>query len=163
MKVIFLDIDGVLNNQKTKAITPEGYIGIDNDLLKKLAFIVASTNAIIVLSSTWKKEWDKDENLCSPDGKYMVKKFRQLGLIAFDKIEDIDDNLSTRGAAIMKYLESHQNIEDWVVIDDDEFDFAKYPEIMGRFVHTDHIKGLTDENVGQAIDLLSKDLKKDAH
>jgi hypothetical protein len=157
MKVIFLDIDGVLNNEQTNAKSPDGYIGIGNTLLKRLSSIVKETNARIVLSSTWKSEWDKNESLCSNDGKYMVKKFRQLGLLVFDKIEDIDNSLSTRGAAIMKYLEYHSEVEEWVVIDDDEFDFAKYPEIMDRFVHTDHLKGLVEEDVKKAIELLSKE------
>lgn len=161
MKVIFLDIDGVLNNYQTMALTPDGYTGINNGLLKRLSMIVKETNARIVLSSTWKSDWDKDENLCSNDGKYMVKKFKQLNLLIFDKIEDINDSLSMRGASIMKYLENHPEVEEWVVIDDDEFDFAKYPNIMDRFVHTDHEKGLTDENVNQAISLLSKALEKD--
>lgn len=161
MKVIFLDIDGVLNNCKTSSKTPDGYIGIGNTLLKRLSNIVKATNARIVLSSTWKSEWDKNETLCTNDGKYMVNKFRQLGLLIFDKIEDVDGSLCMRGASIMKYLKSRNDIEDWVVIDDDEFDFAKYPDIMDRFVHTDNEKGLTDENVSQAISLLSKTLEKD--
>lgn len=157
MKVIFLDIDGVLNNYQTMALTPDGYTGISNGLLKRLSTIVKETNARIVLSSTWKSEWDKNESLCSNDGKYMVKKFRQLGLLIFDKIEDIDNSLSTRGAAIMKYLESHPEVEEWVVIDDDEFDFNKYPEIMDRFVHTDNLKGLVEDDVQKAIGLLLKE------
>lgn len=156
MKVIFLDIDGVLNNYQTMALTPDGYTGINNGLLKRLSTIVKETNARIVLSSTWKSEWDKNETLCTNDGKYMVNKFRQLGLLIFDKIEDVDGSLCMRGASIMKYLKSRNDIEDWVVIDDDEFDFDKYPEIMDRFVHTDNLQGLLEKDVEKAINILTK-------
>lgn len=157
MKVIFLDIDGVLNNQQTNAKTPVGFIGINNSLLKRFSKLVKETNARIVLSSTWKKEWHRDERFCTEDGKYMVKKFRQQKLLIFDKIKDVNGRLSLRGASIMQYLENHPEVEEWVVIDDDEFDFAKYPEIMDRFVHTDNLKGLVEDDVQKAIGLLLKE------
>lgn len=61
MKVIFLDIDGVLNCQDTfikryekKKITGYYELEIDIDMVKRLAKIVEETNSLIVLSSSWR-------------------------------------------------------------------------------------------------------------
>lgn len=50
-KIIFLDIDGVLNNAKSDI--SQLFI-IEKDLLQILKKIIAATNASLVLSSTWR-------------------------------------------------------------------------------------------------------------
>lgn len=63
MKIIFLDIDGVLNCSTSKSFCHDdlyGIItGIDSDKVKRLAKIVEITGAEIVLSSDWKDGWNK--------------------------------------------------------------------------------------------------------
>lgn len=55
LKVIFLDVDGVLNrNSTTERFGP--YIGIDLELVENLKYILEETGAKIVLSSTWRLE-----------------------------------------------------------------------------------------------------------
>ena len=60
-KVIFLDVDGVLNgkNSKSYCITEDGRIitGIDTDKVKRLARIENDSKADIVLISSWKDGW----------------------------------------------------------------------------------------------------------
>ena len=51
-KIIFLDIDGVLNSEFSKAYMPNGYVGIDSDKLQNLKYIVDTTGAEIYLTST---------------------------------------------------------------------------------------------------------------
>jgi len=60
VKVIFLDIDGVLNSVKT--VYRSGFDFIDPVLVSLLSDIVKATGAEIVLSSTWRL-CDKDLNL----------------------------------------------------------------------------------------------------
>ncbi|MBP3534398.1 MAG: hypothetical protein J6J53_00140 [Muribaculaceae bacterium] len=60
MKLIFLDIDGVLNSYKFLQNLPEDSFGIDNTRLPILKRITDSTDAKIVLSSSWRKNWDSD-------------------------------------------------------------------------------------------------------
>ena len=56
MKVVFLDIDGVLNEEKSRSHCC-GYKGIDDKKVENLAKIIKTTNAAIVLISTWKDDW----------------------------------------------------------------------------------------------------------
>lgn len=60
MKVIFLDIDGVLNTPKT--IRKFGFDFIDDILVSLVARICRETGARIVLSSSWRTE-EKDLNI----------------------------------------------------------------------------------------------------
>jgi hypothetical protein len=53
MKVIFLDIDGVLNNSRTVERW-RGLIGIDASLARRFAELQHSTGAKVVLSLTWR-------------------------------------------------------------------------------------------------------------
>ena len=64
MIYLFLDIDGVLNNYDTTERC-QGFIGIDPDKVKLLKHIIDVTHAEIILTSTWKYEWepiDKTKN-----------------------------------------------------------------------------------------------------
>lgn len=151
MKVIFLDIDGVLNNHRTVCRTPDGFVGISSNLTTRLREIVKATDAKIVLTSTWKECWNKKYTLCKEDGKYLVRKLHHKGLEIIDKTEDAEGYFY-RGEGILSYIKEN-NIEKFVVLDDFEFDFKKC-ELLDHLVLTDPIEGLTDEDVEKAIDIL---------
>ena len=53
MKVIFLDIDGVLNSDSTSNPRKFPYV-IDDMLLARFRELVRKTGATVVLSSTWR-------------------------------------------------------------------------------------------------------------
>lgn len=55
MKIIFLDIDGVLNTSETLKHSHNGIIGIDPYRVLLLDRIVEATGAEVVLSSSWRK------------------------------------------------------------------------------------------------------------
>ena len=87
MDVIFLDIDGVLNcTGKKTELTPEGYNGIEDELIENVREIVSQTRAEIVLSSSWRKIWDKNPNKCNEDGLYLNEKLDRYNLKVVDKI-----------------------------------------------------------------------------
>ena len=155
MKVVFLDIDGVLNSKNTKAYTPSGCCGIEKALLKRLRRIIESTGAKVVLSSTWKTELDKNLNPISPDGKYMLNKFLYEGkFLLFDKTIDSGNSLH-RGKEILLWLEEREYVTEFIILDDIYFnDFDRFG-LSDRFVNTDPLTGLTDSNVEDAIDILN--------
>ena len=156
MNVIFLDIDGVLNNYKTTALSPMGYTGISSILLKRFSMLVKETDSCIVLSSTWKDEWNQDMSKSSEDGKYLHKKLLQTGIHIIDKINDEEIGLSHRGAAISFYLGIHPEITNYVILDDYEFDFYDYPDLLKHFVKVDEQIGISNEDIKKAIEILKK-------
>ena len=158
MKLIFLDIDGVLNNENSKTCAPSGCTGIDDKLTSKLAHIIEETDAKIVLTSDWKIGWESFDIYCSEDAKYLNRKLKKYGIWISAKTYDdhvYDRFFEDRGKGIHKFLEKVQNAESYVVIDDHTFtDFDD--EIMEHLVLTDYRDGLTDSDVEKAIEILNK-------
>lgn len=155
-KIIFLDIDGVLNCDTSKSRCGR-YIGIDRDKTQRLARIVKETNAAIVLTSTWKEGWkpmrqyDAEEY---PHAKYLDKHLYKKGdgLYCIDKTREKWPN--ARGMGIKAWLAVHPEVTDWIVLDDIYFpDFARF-DIDGHLILTSPKDGLTEECVQVAIDML---------
>lgn len=157
MKIIFLDVDGVLNNENTKASAPSGCMGVEDKLISKLVKIVTETDAKIVLTSDWKIGWESFDIYCSEDAKYLNRKLKKYGLKISAKTYDdhiYDRFFEDRGRGIHKFLEKVQNVESYVVIDDHTFtDFDD--EIMLYLALTDYKTGLTDEDTAKAIFILN--------
>lgn len=153
-KVIFLDVDGVLNDSRTPDRTPAGFIGIDRNKVTMLKRIVENTNAIIVLTSTWKSEWERNPSLRTEDGQYLDDMLSEQGLAIYDKTTD---RISNRGYGINRWLFNHPEVESWVVLDDDVFmDYASMgvmPHLVQSTYH--HPGGLTSELADQAIEKLN--------
>lgn len=109
MKILFLDVDGVINT--SKLIKEFGCDYIDDDLVKIINFIVQKTNCKIVLSSTWRiKEKDK-KVVDSAFSKYGVKIYDCTPLIE-SSIEIIERKLE-----IKKWLEN-KKVEKFAIVDD---------------------------------------------
>ena len=75
IKVIFLDIDGVLNSLAYDRGRKENNRNIDETGLPLIKRIVDETQAKIVLSSSWRTHWNKDFSLCDSVGKDMAALF----------------------------------------------------------------------------------------
>ena len=92
IKIIFLDIDGVLNCANSNSRCGS-YIGIDDEKVKALLEIVEQTGAKIVLCSSWKDGWDpinKQEQYYHAN--YLDKKLKKGGLYAFAKTKDEEED-----------------------------------------------------------------------
>lgn len=154
MKVIFLDIDGVLNEAGSKSRSPHGFIGVDDDKVAILKQIVDVTGAAIVLSSTWKKGWSANPDEIDDDAVYLNKKLARHGLRIIDKT--IDDTWN-RGFGVKAWLGTH-TVEAWLVLDDDIFEDFEREEIMPHFVQTSFLYGgLTEKHIPMCIEILSKE------
>ena len=108
MKLLFLDVDGVLNNATTKAGAPSGCTGIEDKLVKNLAKIIEQTQAKIILTSDWKIEWEEFDFCCSEDAKYLNRKLKKYGLKILSKTYDehvYDRFFEDRGKGIHKFMD----------------------------------------------------------
>ena len=146
-KYIFLDVDGVLNCNTTEATAPSGCIGISDKFVKRLKEMVEATGARIVLSSDWRL--DKE----SADYKYLTQKLKYKGGIQiYSHTPDL--NWQRRGLEIRDWLVNHK-VANYVILDDVCFaDFNR--ELLDHFVQTDDWKGLTDEDIQKAIEILNR-------
>ena len=151
MKILFLDIDGVLNFGGCKDRAPSGCIGISDEKLSLLKEIVSKTNAKIVLVSTWKFGWEKTNKAdMVVDCIYMEEKFKEHGLSIYDKTYDRGFN---RGQGIRDYLfDTEDFIDSWIVIDDEVFVDYKENQVIDRLVKTSFYNdGLLECHVKEAI------------
>lgn len=162
IKVIFLDVDGVLNSQASTSKC-RFYIGIDDDKVKRLNTIVNATGAKIVLVSSWKSHWHKiDKESQDEYGNYLDRKLNRERLHIFDKtqIEDYDGSACPhRGEGILSWIGKlpEGSVENFIILDDEVFDYSScnlLPHLVQTAFYSD-IGGLTDEHVEIAIRLLN--------
>lgn len=130
---VFLDVDGVLNTRTTVQRTPDFHTGIDDARVEILAKAVNKyADADMILSSDWKDMREDEDDFC-----YLVSKLKKQGLTLTGKTTDHWNN---RGEGILKYLEKHTEIEDYVILDDNIFDFRDYPNLWDRLLLTNGIE-----------------------
>jgi hypothetical protein len=130
MKVLFLDIDGVLNSART-AVAFGGY----PFTLKSLAMFdlvaigliqrLCSNGVQVVLSSAWRL----DHEPASVGAAF--------GLPIVDRTPSLP---GPRGREIADWLGRHPDVECYAIVDDDA---DMLDEQLPRFVHTDGMEGLT--------------------
>lgn len=169
MKVIFLDVDGVLNNSYTfNDINYEimyGYgrrIEIEDSKVELLKQIVYATDAKIVLSSSWRTFFHKyNDNDIVPifeKGLELKNKLSNHGLEIYD-LTGFDYN-GNRENEIRDYLNKHDNITGFVIIDDcmsDEKGLFCEKTIQTRFYGLNRSNlGLVERHVPIAIDILNR-------
>ena len=90
MKILFLDIDGVLNAREyDRKRNWNEQTDIDETRLPLVKEIIDKTGAKIVLISTWRSHLNRDESLCDEDGNYINRLFSKYGLAIYDKTQDL--------------------------------------------------------------------------
>lgn len=152
MKIIFLDVDNVLNCDTTTTVTSDGWCFVDDYLVERLKHLVDATGAKIVLSSTWRDGWFRhDETLNEPCFNELRAKLRDFGIEIWDAL---DLPLRSRRAfVIRKWFECYKGepIESYVILDD----LPEMGEFSDHLICTDPRIGLTDDNVRAAIKILN--------
>ena len=154
MKIIFLDIDGVLNSVLYDAGRSEDRPDsrIDMSRVKLLADIVNAAGAKIVLSSTWREDWDKSPELCGNDGKYINECLAKYGLSIIDKTPE-SSSFDDRRLEILAWLVPHRSeVDSFVILDDID---CGWEQLESRVVITNPFGyGLEEYHVQKAIDIL---------
>lgn len=147
-KILFLDIDGVLNTDRQQwhcqmnNIAPVDKFGyaFDSKAVENLATILEETGAEIVISSSWKflglqtlqKMW-KDRNLPGD-------------------IIDITPNGKNKGWEIDEWLMNHEGqLSGYAIIDDEN---VMLPKQQKNFVQTKSQLGITSKEIEKSVIIL---------
>lgn len=122
MKMLFLDIDGVLNSRAYDCRRNwNEHTNIDETRLPLVKEIVEKTGAEIVLTSTWRRHLDGAMNACDEAGEYVVRTFAKHGLRIFSKTPDFGRGASRRDE-VAAWLSVHdKTAETFVILDDCAF------------------------------------------
>lgn len=181
MKVIFLDIDGVLNaeadfvhpNGATKKHAPrlhttdgETYNGISQPRVRRLARICEETGAKIVLISSWKAGYE-DYIHGRPDnhiGRYLANALSRKGLHVIDSTFRHEHNWACRAPAILKWIEEwdKKNPDDPVrglaILDDEDFQYVSYGlgDFWVKTTYDGKDGGLNDKEADLAITIIKR-------
>lgn len=158
-KYIFLDIDGVMNNEfdilekmhdDTKQYTRDD-IHFCDAAWDLLATLCKKTGAKVILSSSWRHGLIKDER-----GRIVVanrENHLAIRLLAYFKAHNIPlvgltglGRDGCRGLQILDYIAENLNgmTDEWIVLDDEIFDMEEHLH-MGNVFQTKFKTGLTQE------------------
>jgi hypothetical protein len=175
MKVIFLDIDGVMNSTEEMIALYNQYgPSIDNTLpsptkCKLLKQLVDETGAKVVLSSSWRLSLNAIQKLIDLFETYNLvlsgftchevesKKFKNT------LYEDIEPRyqhtiggfgtyIEDRGAEIAAWLLDHPQVEKFIILDDEENDIRHW--FPNNLIKTNMKFGLTEKEVANGIKIL---------
>jgi hypothetical protein len=144
MKIIFLDIDGILNvfsNYSKDHNFSRSACNNLNDLLSK------EPDLKIVISSAWRRH-----------GILFVQNLFRKNSLPYDKIIDITefDNKSEasidRGVYIKRWMDKHPEVTKFVIFDDE----SNMGELMNKLVKINSWIGITSKDVKKAIEILNK-------
>lgn len=155
MNAIFLDVDGVLNDENSletiydvlghkqfhmlsSAIgeTPFNYKSCE--LMKK---VIKETNSVVILSSTW---------------RFFQKSVKTVEDFIETKIYDKTPYLHTnafRGEEIDAYLSNHSEITNYVILDDDADMLEKQ---LKHFVNVDGKLGFSKKDYDKCVGILNE-------
>lgn len=154
-KVIFLDIDGVLNssfwNDTHQMEISDGTL-IDRKKVKLLSKLVQRTGAEIVLHSGWKYWFDTDLTPLRAESEKLQTLLLEKGLhissvtpdYATEEIKRTKKFSLIKAKEILAYIEEHPEVQQWVVIDDLDLHDA---EVEQHQLRTDPQVGLTAEDI----------------
>ena len=141
MKVIFLDIDGVLNCKRTPNPRKFPFI-VDPALLNRLKRLLELSGAKVVLASNWRYD---------PAGMFSA---RHYGVPFIATTPDLPNE--PRRNPILDWVRRHPDVERFIVIDDEDDQLDALP-----LFQPSRSAGITHEMVEAAADYLNGKTDKD--
>lgn len=139
MKVLFLDIDGVLiiaSSEWSDFLKSQVY---DPDCVARLKTVIEKTGCEIVVSSSWRFRLKALEN-----------QMRRNGLPIYDITGEEAKGENQRGQEIAAWLKRHPEVTSFVIVDDD----TDMGELHPHLVVTSWSNGLTEECMNELISKL---------
>jgi hypothetical protein len=136
MKLIFLDIDGVLNKNDSQLLD---VCVIEEKQLLLLSDLIRRSGAEVILTSSWRLT--TDEPWREPLLRGGVSVAGQTARL----------NGNNRRQEIELYLKEHSGAESFVILDDQA---GRWGKLKNNCVHINPKVGLTEENVAQTLKIL---------
>ena len=151
-KVIFLDIDGVLNSFDHMVRTgekdrPRFYAEIDPDALAVLKTIIDATGAEIVLSSTWRYGYKRYKNTEESLPYILNTALKEVGLEVVSTTPHLSGR--PREEEIHEWLLNNL-VNSYLILDDD----CDIPQTE-RLIRTSSEYGLTESHIEECIKILN--------
>jgi hypothetical protein len=145
VKIVFLDIDGVLVNGRSMFVRKGNFPTGDPPCVKALNAITEATGAAIVITSTWRLESSLAEL------RAMLKEWGVTG-----DILDVTPTMLERERAdeIRAWLQKHREASAFVVIDDQAIGYG----FEAHLVRTDEKGGLCGVDAERAIEILKREV-----
>jgi len=153
-RVLFLDVDGVLNNEGVFSDRRFGFLPIDNLCVERLHRVVRETECSIVLSSAWRgSDWHERKL----EAEFVFEcYFGELPHAERINVRHEDGSTKRlsgadyngRGSEIAEWLSRHPEVKQYAIVDDDG---DMLPDQMERFVQTTFETGLSNQHADQLI------------
>lgn len=168
MKVIFLDIDGVLNSEQSFIDNHEYYLetgkhkaDVCESMVKRLSLIVSHTNACVVMSSSWRGMHRSYKVLNeTPTMRHVIvldKLLSKHNIKIIDYTKSLNGEGISRGCEVREWLSRHPDVTSFVILDDEMF--SDWNELKSNLVKTTFYGergGLQKKHKYEAIKILNK-------
>ena len=154
-KIIFLDIDGVLNSsefddhcRETYGVDPVFDDILDAEAILTLRYIIDETGAEVVMSSSWREYPEAKERAVTQMKCYGVEVVDSTPILQGPK------EWGYRNGEILAWLSEHPDVTNYLILDDIPMDHV---EQARRQVLTTMQKGLLREHADKAIEILKRE------
>lgn len=134
--VIFLDIDGVLNQLQRNYY-------LDNKCIENLGVLSKKLSATVVLTSSWRIGYT-NFGKCTPQIDKLKIQFSKYSI----KISGRTANLGDRTLEISEYIKKH-NVKRYIILDDDKSEFTS--GLLPNTYIVNSRTGLTKEDVRKLV------------
>jgi hypothetical protein len=158
MKVIFLDIDGVLNSERFLKNNQDETI--DRKNVSILKNVIDKTGSVIVISSAWRLWFDDNMMPKERYSQYLYDILCEFDIKLFGKTPDFSTEeirikkafSYVKAKEIIAWLDDHEVVDKYVVIDDLDL---KNDEINAHLIRTNGQVGITEEDARLIIQRIS--------
>ena len=165
-KIVFVDFDGVLTSQHE---VPGSYVnwqseyGISPACFDRLEEICIRTNAIVVVTSNWRRFDDDGRwSYCTFDGIHAVKNqlptLREMLGKRYAGTLPKDRHIN-KSQALILWIQQHPEFDgQFVILDDDRserFQDTAEHDISKHFILTNPEWGLTNDDIEKAVEILN--------
>ena len=153
MKLIFLDMDGVMNDTKTLEAAAKNYDPdlhwdqiVGDEFVVRLNSLVAASGAKVALSSDWRYYF--------PNLTPFIDLMNRRGFVGqvIGKTPSLDERWTEIREFMDQLVEAGETVESFVILDD----YKDMGPLLPFLVLTEKGQGLQDEHVEQALAILNK-------